>query len=186
MTFAFHGIAEGEIRAARDVGKVLGVREHRFVRLPDLREAGDLGVSFEGLPATYIPMRNAVFYSLAASYAEETGADYIVGGHNKDDLRVFRDAGPAFFVRLEAALWAGSGAMKKKRVRILRPLQAKTKPQVIRLAASLGVPFKVTWSCHSDGADHCWKCEGCLNRIASFAKAGVADPLRILDSGKVS
>jgi 7-cyano-7-deazaguanine synthase len=186
VTFVYRGIAKGEVTAAREVERALGAREHRFVRLPDMREAGDIGVSFEGLPSTYIPMRNAVFYSLAASYAEETGADYIVGGHNKDDLKVFPDAGPAFFESLEAALWAGSRALKRRRLRILRPLQARTKPQVIRLAASLKVPFEVTWSCHSNGARHCWKCDGCLNRVRSFGLAGVADPLRVSRLEKVS
>jgi 7-cyano-7-deazaguanine synthase len=186
VTFVYRGIAKGEVTAAREVGKVLGAREHRFVRLPDIREAGDMGLRFEGLPSTYIPMRNAVFYSLAASYAEETGADYIVGGHNKDDLKVFRDAGPAFFESMEAALWAGSKALKRRRLRILRPLQARTKPQVIRIAASIGVPFELTWSCHSNGTLHCWRCEGCLNRIRSFDEAGVPDPLSVSRPEKVS
>ncbi|HME18942.1 MAG TPA: 7-cyano-7-deazaguanine synthase [Nitrososphaerales archaeon] len=186
VTFVYGGIARGELRAARELGQAVGTREHRFVRLPDMREASDTGARFEGLPPTYIPMRNAVFYSLAASFAEETGADYIVGGHNKDDLKVFQDAGPAFFDSMEAALWAGSKALKRKRLRILRPLQGKTKPQVIRLAASLGVPFQVTWSCHSNGTQHCWKCEGCLNRVRSFDSAGVSDPLRVSRPEKVS
>jgi 7-cyano-7-deazaguanine synthase len=168
------------------VGERAGLEEHRFVRLPDLREATDLGVSFAGLPPTYIPMRNAVFYSLAASYAEESGADYIVGGHNRDDLRVFRDAGGAFFESLEGALWAGSEILKQKRIRILRPLRARTKPQVIRLGASLGVPFELTWSCHAAGTAHCWKCDGCLNRVRSFDAAGINDPLRASAPGKIS
>ena len=143
-------------------------------------------MSFRGLPATYIPLRNAVFYSLAASVAEETGAAYIIGGHNRDDLRVFPDTGPAFFGSLEAALRAGSGALKERRLRILRPLEALTKPEVIGLASSLGVPLGATWSCHLDGRKHCWRCAGCLSRVAAFAKAGVADPLVVSRTGKVS
>jgi 7-cyano-7-deazaguanine synthase len=178
VTFAFHGIARGELRAARAIAREAEVEEHRLIRLPDLREAGDLGVKFEDLPASYIPMRNAVFYSLAASYAEEAGADYIVGGHNKDDLSVFRDSGRVFFDRLEGALRAGSERLSRKHFRILTPLQSWTKTQVIRLAASLGVPFELTWSCHMEGTKHCWKCEGCVGRTRSFVGAGVADPLR--------
>ncbi|MDG6901205.1 MAG: 7-cyano-7-deazaguanine synthase [Nitrososphaerota archaeon] len=153
--------------------------EQRVVRLPDLREAGDIGGSrFPGLPPTYIPMRNAVFYSLAASYAEEVRADCIVGGHNRDDLKVFRDASPAFFSSLERAIWAGSRILGRKRTRILRPLRSKSKPQVIRLASSLGVPLELTWSCHRDGGRHCWRCDGCRARAVAFERAGVADPLK--------
>jgi len=179
ITFAFHGIAKEELRAARAIGRRAGVEEHRFARLPDLREANDIGVRFGALPATYIPMRNAVFYSLAASYAEEVGVDYVVGGHNKDDLKVFRDTGTNFFGLMEGALRAGSEILSKKRMRILRPLQSRTKSQVIRQAASLGVPFELTWSCHSSGTEHCWKCEGCLGRISAFERARVVDPLRV-------
>jgi len=186
VTFVYYGIAAGELRAARSVGKAVGGIQHRFVRLPDLRESGDLGLSFKGLPATYIPMRNAVFYSLAASYAEETGARYVIGGHNRDDLRVFRDAGPEFFRHLETTFWAGSEALRKRRLRILRPLETMTKPEVIRLAASLGVPFGSTWSCHSDGRGHCWRCAGCLGRARAFAEAGVPDPLNVSRLAKVS
>lgn len=164
--------------AARDVAAATGVAEHRLVRLPDLKEASDIeGVKFEGLPPTYIPLRNAVFYSLAASYAEEVGADVIVGGHNKDDLKTFRDASSSFFTGLERVLREGSKVLEVKRTRILRPLRAHTKPQVIRLASSIGVPLELTWSCHSGGTKHCWRCDGCLGRADSFRRAGVPDPL---------
>jgi 7-cyano-7-deazaguanine synthase len=144
-----------------------------------VREASDIrGSRFPGLPLTYIPMRNAVFYSLAASYAEEVRADCIVGGHNRDDLRVFRDVAPKFFANLQNAFWAGSKILNERKTRILRPLSSKSKAEVIRLAFSLGVPLGLTWSCHMDGAEHCWRCEGCIGRTRSFERAGIRDPLK--------
>ena len=125
-----------------------------------------------------------MFYSLAASYAEEVGADYLVGGHNKDDLMIFRDTGTSFFELMESALRAGSELLSKKRMRILRPLQSRTKSQVVRLATSLGVPFELTWSCHLGGTEHCWNCRGCLGRINAFERAGILDPLRCNWRGK--
>ncbi len=178
LTFEYHGVARMELQSARKIGAAAGVAEHRFVRLPDLKEAGDIpGVRFEGLPPTYIPLRNSIFYSLAASYAEEIGAGLIVGGHNRDDSRVFKDVSPEFFAALEKALWAGSAILQRKKTRIIRPLRQKSKVQVVRLAASLKVPLELTWSCHGDGNEHCWRCEGCLSRRTSFTKAGVRDPL---------
>lgn len=178
LTFQFRGIAPSELKAARAVARAAGVKQ-RIVRLPDLREASDIkGSRFPGLPPTYIPMRNAVFYSLAASYAEEVRADFVVGGHNRGDLRVFRDVAPGFFTNLQKAFWAGSRILNERKTRILRPLSSKTKPEVIRLAASLGVPLGLTWSCHRDGAKHCWRCDGCAARARSFEEAGVADPLK--------
>jgi 7-cyano-7-deazaguanine synthase len=147
------------------------------VRLPDLKEAADLGNRFEGFPPTYIPERNAIFYSLAASYAEEIGAERLIGGHNLDDLGVFKDTSGDFFAKLEAMLKASSTRPRNGRFRILRPLSSHTKPEVVLLALSLGVPLELTWSCHRGGESPCWECEGCRVRIASFEKAGVQDPL---------
>jgi 7-cyano-7-deazaguanine synthase len=152
--------------------------EHRFVRLPDLKEAGDIpGFELQGRPPTYIPLRNSIFYSFAASYAEETGADCIVGGHNLDDQEVFEDVSSRFFLALERSLRAGSPVLRSRRLRILRPLSRRRKPEVVRLAALIGVPLELTWSCHRDGEKHCWNCDGCTSRRRSFKEAGIEDPL---------
>jgi 7-cyano-7-deazaguanine synthase len=188
LTFKYYDIARRELEAARAIAQAAGIDEHRFVRLPDLREAGDIkGAAFAGTPPTYIPMRNGIFYSLAASYAEEVGADLIVGGHNKDDVKTFADAAPAFFDELERAFQAGSPILRRRRTRILLPLSTKTKVQVVRLAFSLKVPLGLTWSCHREGENHCWKCDGCRARMGAFEKADIVDPLRDPSkAGKIS
>ena len=178
LTFEYQGIASKELEAARAIAGRAGVLEQRIVRLPDLKEAGDIpGFKPPGLPRTYIPLRNSIFYAFAASYAEETGAALIVGGHNRDDIEVFADVGADFFRPLQKALLSGSPILRRNRMRIVRPLSRKRKPEVIRLAASLGVPLELTWSCHRDAAEHCWDCDGCLSRRRNFASAGVVDPL---------
>ena len=178
LTFEYSGIAREELRAAKAIASEGGVIDHRIVRLPDMKEAGDIrGAKFEGLPPTYIPLRNSIFYSFAAAYAEETGASIIVGGHNKDDGRIFQDVSPEFFSALQSALRLGSRSLRSRDIQIVRPLSRRNKVQVVKLADSLGVPLGLTWSCHRDGSRHCWSCAGCLSRRASFAGAGVRDPL---------
>ena len=178
LSFEYHGMAGSELRAARAIAALAGVVEHRIVRLPDVREAGDIpGFELAGRPASYIPLRNSIFYSLAASYAEEIGADAIVGGHNKDDEAVFADVSTQFFAPLQTALRAASPTLRRNRLRIVRPLRGLTKPEVIKLGVSLGVPLERTWSCHGDSKEHCWRCDGCLSRKRAFKEAGVIDPL---------
>ncbi len=178
LTVSYHAISPGEVRAAAAVAKSGRAAEHRVVRLPDMLEAAEIeGAVFPGKPGTYIPMRNSIFYGLAAAYAEEKRADSIVGGHNRDDLSVYEDAGDEFFDGLQKSFLAGSRILRKCGTIIERPLSRKTKPQVVRYAVRLGVPLELTWSCHRDGAYHCWRCPGCLARAASFAEAGVRDPL---------
>jgi len=187
LTFEYRGIAGRELESAKAVATRAGVKEHRFVRLPDLKEAGDIrGVKFGGLPSTYIHLRNSIFYSFAASYAEETRASLIVGGHNKDDMMVFDDAGAKFFEALERALWAGSSILRRNRTHIFRPLSRRSKVQVVKLAASMGVPLELTWSCHRAGKEHCWRCDGCLSRRESFDRAGLSDPLEPSNRAKVT
>ncbi len=172
-------MAESELRAAKAIARSAMVEEHRIVEIPQLREIGDLegGRRFRDLPPTYIPMRNSIFYSLAASFAEEVGASYIMGGHNREDIQVFMDTTPAFFESFQKAIWAGSRLLRENRTAILRPLQLKSKAEVVSFGATLGVPFEHTWSCYREGAEHCWKCEGCKKRTGAFARAGVTDPI---------
>jgi len=178
LTIVFHRIASGEVNAAKAIAEAAGVEEHRLYRMPDMREVGDIhGLVLQGVPTTYVPQRNSIFYGIAASYAEETGADFIVGGHNRDDLSVFDDTKDEFFESLQKAIWAASPVLRERRTTILRPLCEMAKPQVIRLARSLDVPLELTWSCHREGTSHCWACDGCRGRVRSFAEAGVDDPL---------
>jgi 7-cyano-7-deazaguanine synthase len=123
---------------------------------------------------------------LAAGFAEEVGADFIVGGHNRDDGRVFRDARREFFELFERAMRSASRVLAAKRTKILLPLGEMSKVQVVRKGASLEVPFQLTWSCHRDGRMHCWDCDGCKSRVESFKRAKVTDPLSRPLPGKVS
>ena len=187
LTFEFNGIARSELKAARMIGEATRVLEHRFVRLPDLKEAGDIeGFDLRGLPRSYIPMRNAIFYSFAGSMAEETGAGAIVGGHNQDDGRVFDDVSEAFFAAIENSMRMGSPLLRRNRLKIERPLRLKTKAQVVSLARDLAVPLEMTWSCHRDGREHCWDCDGCASRAAAFTGAGVPDPLKSSPRQKIT
>ena len=187
LTFEFAGIAASEVKAAKEVALVAGVVEHRLVRLPDLKEAQDIKRGrFEGLPPTYIPMRNGIFYFLAASYAEEVHAAVVAGGHNKDDRRVFRDVSPKFFSAIQKGFWSGSAILEAEGTRIVRPLERMTKAEVVRKAVEIGVPLHLTWSCHRDGPSHCWECQGCQGRIASFTEAGVPDPLMSAGRTKIT
>jgi 7-cyano-7-deazaguanine synthase len=187
LTFEYYGIAKQEMDSAKAIAAKAGVIEHRIFRLPDLREAEDIpGGRFGGLPPTYIPLRNSIFYSVAGSYAEQKRIPIIVGGHNKDDAEVFIDSRADFFRDLERTLWSGSAILNRQKTRIRRPLSKKTKVQVVKLAASLRVPFEITWSCHKSGTEHCWKCAGCVSRLNSFAGAGVHDPLGPIGQTKIT
>jgi 7-cyano-7-deazaguanine synthase len=172
-------MARGELRAATRLARAAGVREHRFFSMPELRELGDIASPgrLAPMPPTFIPMKNAIYYSVAAAFAEEIGASRAVGGHNSDDASVFEDTSDAFFASLQKALRTASVRLRKQDFRIWRPLRRMDKAEVVCLAARLGVPLEMTWSCHREGSTHCRECEGCIQRRRAFAQAGVDDPL---------
>jgi len=148
--------------------------------MPELREVGDMRTprGLARLPRAYIPMKNAIYYSIAAAFAEEVGAGQIIGGHNRDDMLVYEDTSDQFFRNLQRALRSGSDRLRSRRLSIWRPLRRMDKASVVSMASKLGVPLELTWSCHEEGTEHCGKCQGCRQRKKAFRDAGVPDPLR--------
>ncbi len=128
-----------------------------------------------GIPATYVPGRNIVFLSFALSMAEATGAGAIFIGAHAQDYSGYPDCRPDFFKAF--IKMAAKGIAAKHKIRILAPLLRKSKAQIIKLGAKLGVPFNLTWSCYRAGRKPCGKCDSCYYRAKGFKEAGLADPL---------
>jgi 7-cyano-7-deazaguanine synthase len=59
------------------------------------------------------------------------------------------------------------------------PLIQKTKSDIVKTAAALGLDFSLTRSCYDPDADGdpCAECDSCLLRLKGFAEAGLTDPL---------
>lgn len=130
------------------------------------------------IPSTYVPARNIIFLSFAASYAETTGAQTIFIGANARDYSGYPDCRPEFFKAfsrmLDKGIRAGVGG---KVIRIQTPLIHKTKAQIIRLGFQLKVPYRLTWSCYRGGRAACGRCDSCILRKKGFDELHIKDPL---------
>jgi len=127
----------------------------------------------QAIPATYVPSRNIIFLSFAASYAETIGAEAIFIGAHAQDYSGYPDCRPEFIAAFIKMIQAGTyGAF-----RILAPLLRKNKSQIILMGKRLGVPFELTWSCYRGGKAPCAKCDSCYYRAKGFKEAGLVDPL---------
>ena len=134
------------------------------------------GVKKGMIPVTYVPARNIIFVSFAASFAEAIGARVIFIGANAVDYSGYPDCRPSFFKAFQAALDKGLKAgVEHKGVRIMTPLIDLTKADIVRLGARLGVPFHLTWSCYNGSKKPCRVCDSCRLRAQGFAQAGVED-----------
>lgn len=148
-------------------------------RIPVPKGRGEKEMTRE-IPATYVPARNSVFLSLAASLAETRGARAIYFGANALDYSGYPDCRPEFIEAFEEMMMLGTkiGVESKERpLRIIAPLLHLSKAGIVRLGRELGVPFEWTWSCYEGREFPCGECDSCILRAKGFQEAGIEDPL---------
>ena len=132
------------------------------------------------IPVTYVPARNTIFLSFAASYAETIGASAIFIGANALDYSGYPDCRPDYFTAFQKTLDLGTkSGIEGKKMIIAAPLIHLTKREIVLLGESLGVPFERTWSCYQGQAVPCSVCDSCRLRAKGFQEAGFKDPLLI-------
>jgi len=137
-------------------------------------------INLKEIPITYVPARNIIFLSFAASYAEAIHANAIFIGANSIDYSGYPDCRPEFLKSFEVSLQKGLKAgVQGRTIKIYAPLVKKTKAQIIRLGNKLRVPYSLTWSCYAGGRTPCGKCDSCFLRQKGFEDAGLGDPLRL-------
>lgn len=180
ITFDYFRRSKREIEACREISRATN-SPSRVVKLGFLKEIDDSRNETEnkGLlkaQSAYIPCRNLIFYGIAASFAEVADAEFIVGGHNKNDVGNFPDSSPQFFSLFNKT--ASFGRVTKNRTgKVILPFGSLDKSEVLTLGAKLKVPFELTWSCYKSGRRPCGKCLSCRLRDESFRKSGLKDPL---------
>jgi 7-cyano-7-deazaguanine synthase len=128
----------------------------------------------QGVPVTYVPFRNAHFLSVAVSWAEVLGAEKVYIGAVEPDSSGYPDCRPAYYEAFNAVVKAGT---KDGRIKIVTPLIAMRKDEIVRLGLELGAPFDLTWSCYSREDEACGVCDSCVLRLRAFEAAGVKDPI---------
>ncbi|MDO5785031.1 MAG: 7-cyano-7-deazaguanine synthase QueC [Eubacteriales bacterium] len=131
----------------------------------------------DGKPvSTYVPFRNGLFLSSAASIALSKDCSVIYYGAHSDDAagNAYPDCSDAFNQSMRQAIEIGSG----NQLTIEAPFVNFTKADVVHEGLRLGVPYELTWSCYEGGKTPCGKCGTCRDRAAAFAANGVADPAR--------
>jgi len=182
-----------ELECAARVAASLGAASHKVVTL-DLRAIGGSALTAplevpkdrpyetmsEGIPITYVPARNTVLLGLALGHAEVLGAFHMFIGANHLDYSGYPDCRPEFLTEFErlANLATKAGVEGRGSFRIHAPLLQRTKAEIIREGACLGVDYSLTLSCYDpdDRGRSCGRCDSCRLRLKGFAEAGLKDP----------
>ena len=182
-----------EIKAAIAVAQYYGV-EHLFLDLSKIFQYSNCSLlqqSTEDIPeesyaeqisktngdkpvSTYVPFRNGLFLSSAASIALSKDCEVIYYGAHADDSAGFAypDCSSVFNQAMNEAIWEGSGHQLK----IEAPFVNVSKAEVVRIGLELGVPYELTWSCYEGGEKPCGKCGTCIDRAAAFQANQMEDP----------
>ena len=181
-----------EIHSARAVAEYYGVEhleldllkifsysnssllKHSPEEIPKESYAEQLGET-DGKPvSTYVPFRNGLFLSSAASIALSKGCSVIYYGAHADDAagNAYPDCSLEFERAMNEAVFLGSG----KQLKIEAPFVGQTKAEVVKKGLELKVPYHLTWSCYEGGEKPCGICGTCIDRAEAFRLNGVEDP----------
>jgi len=130
----------------------------------------------KGIPVTYVPARNIIFLSFAASFAEAIGSKTIFIGANAVDYSGYPDCRPEFIRSYQAMLARGlKSSYEGKRIKVVTPLIHLSKAKIVKLAVKLKVPLQLTWSCYNGAAKPCGVCDSCRLRAQGFLQAKIKD-----------
>ena len=174
----------------------LGIRNQLVVRNEALRAIGGsaltdpsiavpdapptLAHAENQIPITYVPFRNAHFLAVAVSWAEVLQAEQIYIGAVEQDSSGYPDCRPAYYDAYNEVIRTGT---KEGQIRIVTPLIALKKSQIIRQGLELGAPLDLTWSCYSREDHACGVCDSCVLRLRAFQQAGAEDPIPYATKG---
>jgi 7-cyano-7-deazaguanine synthase len=174
-----------ELKAARKLAEKAQVPW----RCLSLKSLGDLGsnalvdVSQElsekrgadELPSTFVPGRNLLFLTLAASLAYQQNCRHLITGVCQTDYSGYPDCRQETMTLLEKTLQKGMDCD----LEIKTPLMFLSKAETVRLAEKLGILELLadTHTCYDGKNPPCGCCDACRLRAKGFQEAGVVDPL---------
>ena len=175
-----------EIKAATKIAEYYHVKQV-VIDLSTIFESSDcsllktsnvevpLGPYQPEIQTTYVPYRNGLFLSVAASYGVANGYDVIIYGIHRDDnvKNAYPDTSVEFNEAVREAIYLGSG----KQMEVRAPFIKMTKAEIVELGTILKVPYELTWSCYQGHDKACGKCATCIDRLEAFKANNLKDPI---------
>jgi 7-cyano-7-deazaguanine synthase len=194
ISFSYGQRADKEIKIAKTFAKIIGFKEHKILDIDFMKnlygETNVLTSSKEKIPRKFdysivVPIRNAIFLTIATAWAFTLNASLVAYGAHKDDKN-YPDCRPSFSKKIESALnEAELDGIKfgiRKKISIWSPFrEGLDKSQLLENGFKvLGNKIFRTWSCYENKKIHCGTCESCNNRKTAFIKAGILDKTQYL------
>lgn len=124
------------------------------------------------MKSTVVPFRNGIMLSVACGLAESRGLMHVMMANHGGDHAIYPDCRPEFVDAMSEAMRTGT----YEGITIEAAFTNKTKADIARIGARLGVDYSLTYSCYKGGEKHCGKCGTCVERREAFSEAGIDDP----------
>lgn len=120
---------------------------------------------------TYVPFRNGLFLSIAATIALQVGAYQIYSGIHRDDMvgNAYPDCSFSFINAMTAGIHVGTG----NKVNLINQFINMNKSNIVGLGKNLKVNFNKTWSCYQGEEEPCKACATCLDRKTALVNNGI-------------
>jgi 7-cyano-7-deazaguanine synthase len=176
-----------ERRAFEELADHYGIERRLAVSIEHLSRIGGSSLTQSSMPVTeadleskeiptsYVPFRNAHLLAIAASWAEVIGARSIYIGAVAEDSSGYPDCRPEFYAAFEHAIEVGT--RPETHIKIMTPVIALRKSEIILRGLELGAPLGLTWSCYQASERACGRCDSCALRLRAFREAGRRDPI---------
>ena len=178
---------QNEINSAKNIVKDFEIIEHKLLSI-DLTVFGGSALTdgnlkvpekeSTGIPITYVPARNTIFFSLALAWAEVVQADAIFSGVNAVDYSGYPDCRPEYIAAVQDLFnLATKITSEGKDIEVRTPLINMDKKEIIKIGIENGIDFSKTVSCYQ--LDHngksCGLCDSCRIRLRAFKELSLED-----------
>jgi 7-cyano-7-deazaguanine synthase len=199
LTFAYGQRARYEIQAAKRFARILKIADHRIVDIAFMKaiygRSNVLTNTQQVLPQQFdyslvVPLRNAVFITIASAWAMSIGAELVAYGAHTGDKR-YPDCRASFIRSITNTINLGeSDGIKsgtRQKITVWSPaVNGIDKSDLLSKGYKLlGDRIFDTWSCYSNGVKEksknpiqCGRCESCINRKIAISNAGLEDRTR--------
>lgn len=204
MTFIYGQRAKYEVQQAKQFAKILNVKDHRIIDINFMKELygktnsltnSKLNLSKNFDYSIVVPVRNAIFITIATAWAISINAKMVAYGAHTNDIH-YPDCRPEFIKSitdmLNLAEADGIRSGLREKITVWSPaVDGIDKSELMSIGYKiLGDKIFKTWSCYSNGVKnknrnilHCGRCESCINRKIAISNAGIKDKTHYAKNG---
>ena len=178
-----------EIEKAKLIANHFQVIEHKIIEI-DLTVFGGSALTdksidipeneSQGIPVTYVPARNTIFFSMALAWAEVIGANSIYSGVNAIDYSGYPDCRPEYIEAMQGLVnLATKATVEGDSIAIEAPLLNMNKIDIIKKGIENDVDFSKTVSCYqlTKQSKSCGVCDSCRIRLKAFEELNLIDQI---------